>query len=559
MTDNKAMTKSSWKFDPYLLLILVLASIVRFWGIDFGLPGTLARPDESILIRLALRFGSGDLNPHFFNYPTLFPYLLFALYGGYYLLGKTLGFFSSSADFIAHSAFEPTPFFLISRTFSALSGVATVYIVYRIALELFDKTTARFSALFLALAYLPVRDSHFGVTDTFSAFLTCVTILFIVRVWKQNTLKDYLLAGLFAGLTASTKYYGAFLILPLGLAHFLPQNPSNRSLRRLALAPVVVVFAFFLGTPYALLDFQQFRTDFLYEQHHLDQGHFNIILDNGWWRHLSFTLNYGLGAPLLAASIFGAFYLFRTHWRKAAVLLAFPIIYYLFAGKGYTVFVRYMVPVIPFLCIAAAAHAAFYTRKDPRYIIVPFLVLLFPLQSVILFDRCLSQPDTRVLAARWINAHIKPGTTIYQSGSEWSQVPLNPTSTALERQLHGASGPKLLALKAKIDYLNSRKIPGYNYFTYDPKTGTFQTEAGPTKTLPSCMIIIQSPFPHDSLDPGIWDLLSQHYQLKQTFGRNDKQSSRNYDLQDTFYIPYNIGYQIEGKPGPHISIYLRKT
>jgi hypothetical protein len=36
------------------------------------------------------------------------------------------------------------------------------------------------------------------------------------------------------------------------------------------------------------------------------------------------------------------------------LVLAFPIPYYLVLGSGLTVFVRYMIPIVPFLCLTAA-------------------------------------------------------------------------------------------------------------------------------------------------------------------------------------------------------------
>ena len=61
-----------------LLLILAFAFFLRIWGVHFGLPYAY-HADEPIVIHHALAYGSGDLNPHFFNIPPLVSYLLFAL------------------------------------------------------------------------------------------------------------------------------------------------------------------------------------------------------------------------------------------------------------------------------------------------------------------------------------------------------------------------------------------------------------------------------------------------------------------------------------------------
>src|SRR5207249_487074 len=79
------------------------------------------------------------------------------------------------------------------------------------------------------------------------------------------------------------------------------------------------------------------------------------MLDPGWIYHLRFSLLHGLGLPLLAASLAG---IVVMAWRRpveALILGSFPAAYYLVAGDSANVFVRYMMPVIPFLCLSAAA------------------------------------------------------------------------------------------------------------------------------------------------------------------------------------------------------------
>ncbi|TFH58196.1 MAG: hypothetical protein E4G90_10845, partial [Gemmatimonadales bacterium] len=96
-----------------LLAVLVLAAVLRVWGIGFGLPNLNARPDEIEVVSRAIRLLSGDLNPHFFHYPSLYCYLLgiaFAVWSG---VSVTLG--SSMEDFLARAAVDPSGFILVAR------------------------------------------------------------------------------------------------------------------------------------------------------------------------------------------------------------------------------------------------------------------------------------------------------------------------------------------------------------------------------------------------------------------------------------------------------------
>ncbi|MDE0964860.1 MAG: hypothetical protein OSB73_17160, partial [Candidatus Latescibacteria bacterium] len=57
--------------------------------------------DERVFLLNPLKLWSGDLNPHFFIYPTLHIYLTSALYYAYYLLGSSSGI----EDFVAYHFF----------------------------------------------------------------------------------------------------------------------------------------------------------------------------------------------------------------------------------------------------------------------------------------------------------------------------------------------------------------------------------------------------------------------------------------------------------------------
>src|SRR5262245_28968352 len=59
-----------------LLAILSVAAGLRFWGLAFGLPHPLARPDEREILLPSWSFARGDLNPRYHVYPGLYLYLV---------------------------------------------------------------------------------------------------------------------------------------------------------------------------------------------------------------------------------------------------------------------------------------------------------------------------------------------------------------------------------------------------------------------------------------------------------------------------------------------------
>ena len=127
---NSNFVVSSTKLLRWSIFVIVaLALFVRVWGISFGLPG-LDHGDETEVVNHAVRFGSGDLNPHRFQYGSLVQYVLFFFYGLYYAIGRVLGHFSSIHQFAVHFVEDPTVFYLIARFLSAFLGAVTVYLTY---------------------------------------------------------------------------------------------------------------------------------------------------------------------------------------------------------------------------------------------------------------------------------------------------------------------------------------------------------------------------------------------------------------------------------------------
>ena len=410
--------------------ILPIAAAARLWGIGFCLPHPHCRPDEDAISAIAGGFLAGDLNPHVFNYPALFmlavAIVVVTLVGAERLLHKAMPFhFRSLLD----GTSTTTTNYMVARVLSAAAGVASVWVIFRIALRLFDRTTALAAAALLGLAFLHVRDSHFGVTDVPMAFMVLIAFLYVVRLSESGARSDLWIAGLTAGLATSTKYNAALVSLPALFVIFgcLPGTKSPKArFADGATFVALMVAAFVCTSPYSLLDFQQFIADVKSDAQHLSDGH-GTVLGRGWVYHATTTLRYGVGAPILGAGVAGMLLLIFRHPRRGLMVALFPVSYYALMGSGYTVFVRHMVPVVPFLCLAAAyfiaESASWIARRlrrpqwSPALVTVGLIGALWPsVHSVVMFDMLMARTDNRLLARRWVEQRFQPGTTIAQIG-----------------------------------------------------------------------------------------------------------------------------------------------
>lgn len=418
---------------PFLAAILVVGGLLRLYGIDFGLP-YLYHVDEPSYILGAVRLGAGKLSSVPYD-PTGFLNILFAefvaLLGG----GWLFGFFHSASEFRALYETDQTAFYLLGRVTSALLGTLSVAAVYVIGKRARGDSTGLLGALFLAVAFLHVRDSHFATPDITAAFFIVVTVMLSTMFAGSGSAAHLYLAGLMAGLAIATKWNALpVLLAPIwalfGARHESAERPGNPGrTRSLALPVFGVVSGAVLGAFQILLDPAPYWGKVLTEYTRSKQ-----IGYEGWYVdtvpasifYLK-TLSYGLGVPLLLLSVVGiSVRLFTAFSRRdlvSQIVLTFPLPYAILMGTSNHFFSRYALPVVPFLALFAAdglfAVRSAIDRLTPvrrrGAILVGLLALVAvapPLVRSVRCDALLRRDDTRTVAKQWIEANLAPGSRI---------------------------------------------------------------------------------------------------------------------------------------------------
>jgi 4-amino-4-deoxy-L-arabinose transferase-like glycosyltransferase len=567
---------AGWKRRDALLLALIVTggAVARFYGLGFGLPHQGVRPDELTLIARVMEFFSWDLNPRFFSYPSLLMYILFAAYNVYYSLGLALGRFQSLEDFVAFYAVDPSSFFLISRGISAFFGTISIVALYQVGIRLFGRLVAILGAFFLAFAYLHVRDSHFGTTDVPVTFFLIASYVGLAAAWDFPSARHATWAGLFAGLAASTKYMGVLLWVPMTLVRLLSPAPRDRS-RPAALNRILLFFglafaaAFLAGTPFALLELGRIRGDFAREIRAV--WAFGYPLPPAWIYHLTVSLRYGLGLPLLGAALAGGLVLIRRDWRRACLFMSFPLLYYVLMGRGNRDFVRYAIPLIPFLCVMAAGfvesvHSLARRKLAPGLssgltVALAVLLVLPSLTSVARLDRLLSKEDTRVTARRYVEKSIPAGSTLSEFSGAFGDLGLSPSAESLQKLLESTDAKPVQKQidRARWDSVRAGETPGYVLLRYDPETKRFQADDGTVVENPDFLVLEDSPlrFYPATVPPEIHNLVRSGYVLKQSFGAYEELPEGTiFNEMDALYLPF-AGFSGYSRPGPNIFIYRR--
>ncbi len=413
-----------------LCLLIVLAFGVRCWGARFGLPEYSYHPDEHAIVdRATAMLQTGDYNPHWFNYPSTYIYIQALSYIPYFLISAARGF----GDRIPGST--PYGFYFAGRLMTALIGTLTVLLVYLLGKRIFDRRTGLLSSLLLTFSLLHTVHSHYVTTDVPVAFFVTLSVLFCYSAMHNGGGKYYALAGLFAGLAASTKYPAFVVILPVLVASMVTARWGKwRSLgQRLGLSVGAFVGGFLLSTPYALLDLNTFLNSLGAVLGHYGgaQPGFEGSDSAVWYIRQMLGTADGI---MVALGMGGIGWALFKHTKKDALLLSFPITYFLLLSLWRVRFERHLVALLPFLVILAARFlgegVSWLTRKWPvmRRGEIPLLAcfavvaIFMPARAIIDFDVALAQRDHRTVAAEWVNANLPSGSKIV---TEAFSIPLD--------------------------------------------------------------------------------------------------------------------------------------
>ncbi len=380
-------------------------------------------PDEITMVRHGLWVASGVLNPHFFRYGSLFIYICGALF----LLRELFGPLSSAG---AH---------LIVRGASLCFGMGQVWVAYLLGRELYGRRAGLCAAALLAVTPLAVLSAHWGTVDNCAAFFFVCSAYYAARLLRSERTRDYALAGAFAGLSAATKYYGVVALILVLAAHvrrvgFRPRDVFSES--ALA-APLAAGAAFVAGCPYAVLAFDEFRRDFALELAHKAQGG-TVYLEGlpGWVFFGARALPAALGHALLAALVICVVWLVVRRRAQDVALVGWLALLYAMGGSGREIFVRYAIPMLPFVALAVGAlvegeKAERANAKEPRSSprrqaagwAVAGAAFLYTALCAVAYVGILGREDTRDIALREIRARLEPGEGLGLMRPVWFYSP----------------------------------------------------------------------------------------------------------------------------------------
>ncbi len=422
----------------FLFIILLSAFVIRYRGIKFGFP-LITHPDEPKIVKRAIKIiRTKDLNPHFFIYPSLYIYTQAAMYSTSNFFGKTFLGYKSISDF------EITKIYYLGRLLTIFFSIGTIFIVYLIGKYLFNNAAGLISALFISFSFLHVTNSYSVTVNSPMVFWVMLSFLMSVFILtKGPKMKYYILNGIFIGFAIGTKYTAFLAFLPMLYAHFYSSSFSIKAIfnKKLIVAALLVFIAFFISTPYFLLDFDKFYHDIKIASNYYSKG---LIPgaeseNTSYFNYFIILLN-GFGAIPLIISFCGILLLLIKNKIKTFFLLCFPILFFGFIGAYNAYFGRNITVLVPFLSIFSGFLVSyiFYSinlktkdtiKKNSFYHILSIkkvytLIIFVIFASFSIYGihnqymksvkhvKRITLPDTRSISTKWIEKNIPRGSKI---------------------------------------------------------------------------------------------------------------------------------------------------
>lgn len=422
-----------------IFFILLLATVLRLWGIGYGFPLFLVNDEPALVLGALKMIELKTLVPAWHQeefrtvlyYPPLSSYFYLIALSPVLAVDYALQKFPPRAAYAERLVLDPGFLWIAARVWNALMGVGTVALAYAITRRITASERAGlFAALFLALSFYHLQLSQVVRHWMPASLLVYAAWWASLAVRETRGWKPYILAGLFAGLGMGVNTSSVIVLLPAVISHIARRGESLRgklvSPRLWAMMALVGALAalFTLLYPYGFTRGEgassvgadiAMRWGFLAAK--TIPGWLDFLSSYGWllWRYET---------TLLAAAIAGAVLLVRRNTLAVVTVFLFGLAYLTMLYFFFNKIPRALVFILPALSILAGygvdrimlrLQNAFPPGLFSIFLVPAVLFIVFfayPLGIDVAYDRLLARADTRLVARRWVEEHVPPGTKI---------------------------------------------------------------------------------------------------------------------------------------------------
>jgi len=394
-------------------------------------------PDQDIPIGLALAdLARGGWSPATLVYPSAWTNLLRGVFRLWLLVAPLDS--GTVDDLLALWCSDPWRLRLVPRALAALAGLATLAATLRLGTIAGGPWGGVLATIYLGTAAGFVREHAHGMLDAPAAAAGMWALVFAARHVVTGASPSALLAGLCGGLALSFKYNLA-LVAPGILAGLLLAPGTRRT--GLAAALVGGLLAVLATSPGLVLEPLR-ALDELTTFAARQASVLRAATTDGNRLRTAFVL--GLGWPVLVLAGLGGAVAIWKRERILAPLGAFVLGYGTLLAASPLVLNRYALPLMAPVAVLAARAVVAIPARWARLLLTA-AALATGLPETIGQVRLTLAEDTRVAAARWIEAHLPGDTPLYLTSGPYAAPDLPAAALDPFSQIPGGLGRPLPA------------------------------------------------------------------------------------------------------------------
>ncbi len=311
------------------------------------------------------------------------------------------------------------------RILAALFGVGVVILTYFLGRIIFNKYVGLIAAFLVSVNYRHVLNSHLDLPDIYNSFFLLLSFIFSYRLFKNRRRADFLLAGLFVGLSFATKFH-VYAVPPFLISYLVPLIRQKEKIKniifsyKLFFAALIGVLVFLIINPFHFIHLEEAIETISYESKKYGTGRIAISVFPFWY-----LFNYGIGQVTLLLSIVGGILLLFKNKIKFLFMFSsigffFYFVTYVTNGGYYT---RNFVTIIPIILILPA-YLIYSLFKFKKLIFIPLIIILILFvenfsKSVVVINEY-SKPWNYEVIGSWLKKNIPNGANV----AAHSSVPL---------------------------------------------------------------------------------------------------------------------------------------
>lgn len=406
----------------FLISTISIGIFLRLYKIDFGLPYNFIGDETDIhdaVIKFSLNYkfmlANGSLNdfaPDSYVY-GMFPTYFLTLCT--MVLNKFASIFSFHIDIDSYHIYMR----IITSIFS-LSIPLFAYLIYK---ELFKKSKGSLMILFLTfLNWKLVVHSRYLNQDIYLTSLFTTSLYFLIKYLNSKSKKvktlSLILSSVFFGFAVGTKIIGL-----ISLAIIIPVIFTKGKFKDIILFSFFIILSFAISNPFSMINFNSFISRVITMKTR-EAGVVFSSVDQNPFKYI-FGLSNILTPPVFIISLISIIIFLKGKFKDIKLKRSDPeilsnlllignfFIYLIFFSLNKRLVERWMLPIIPILCIYASYGIRGIknlvederTQKILIISLTSIFLISYSFNALILYKQ-IKLGDTRILAYEWTKEYI---------------------------------------------------------------------------------------------------------------------------------------------------------